>query len=360
MTPESSYLIGLAAAVYVTTCLVGAAVRWFHMCSPYDRKPRYYYPGRPFVTGVWLSSLALLPYVLDTSSADAWFLARLYFLPVTLFHFVLILSSYFGAVMDWKKWRWPVTLTGIPVVLVLLAAVALAVWPGDQIAALPFWETLMYILGGVMTALCIAAMSLVVGWARRVDPDDYSNPSDFPVVQARKWLAMVVLNLVLCWFGALMNDPGVLACVQMLISGLCVVFLISALHPNRNRPMDDTVAKEGKKETQVYLRSIPKRKQAEILSAIRTVVETQQAFLDPHLTLQDVANRCGYNRTYIAGLVKSELGGFVSYVNGLRMEFVGDYLQKNPDATLGEAVDAAGFGSRSRYYDTKSKMQGSR
>ncbi|MCR5276925.1 MAG: hypothetical protein K6D54_04575 [Bacteroidales bacterium] len=256
MTPESSNLIGLAAAVYVTTCLVGAAVRWFHMCSPYDRKPRYYYPGRPFVTGTWLSSLSLLPYVLDPSSADAWFLARLYFLPVTLFHFVL--------------------------------------------------------------------------------------------------------NLVLCWFGALMNDPGVLACVQMLISGLCVVFLISALYPNRNRPMDDPVAKEGKKETQVYLRSIPKRKQAEILSAIRTVVESQQAFLDPHLTLQDVANRCGYNRTYIAGLVKSELGGFVTYVNGLRMEFVGDYLQKNPDATLGEAVDAAGFGSRSRYYDTKSKTQGNR
>ena len=39
------YFYSLAAALYINTCLVVAAVRWFHMCRPYDRNPHYYYPG---------------------------------------------------------------------------------------------------------------------------------------------------------------------------------------------------------------------------------------------------------------------------------------------------------------------------
>lgn len=353
MTPSSTYFLGLAAAVYVTTCLVVAAVRWFHMCQPYDRNPRYYYPGRPFVTGVWLSSLFLLPYIFNPASVDAWYVTRLYFLPATLFHFTLLLISYFGVVMGWKHWKRAVLLAGIPVSLAMVAAVVLAVIPGDQTMASAFTIAL-YILGVLVTGLCIGSVVMVYRCAGLFDPDDFSNPKDFPVSQARRWLVMITPTLVLCWTGVLLNDPAVLAVIMIAIAVLCVVFVISVLHPNRNRPLEEPSEKE-EEATQVYHRSLPKKKQTEILSAIRTVVEEQQAFLDPHLILQDVASRCGYNRTYIAGLVKSELGGFATYVNRLRLMYVEDYQRQNPDATLGEAIDAAGFGSRSGYYDAKSK-----
>ena len=55
MSSNLSYLCGLATMVFITTGLVVAVVRWFHMCRPYDRDPNYYYPGRPFVTGIFLS-----------------------------------------------------------------------------------------------------------------------------------------------------------------------------------------------------------------------------------------------------------------------------------------------------------------
>ena len=87
------------------------------------------------------------------------------------------------------------------------------------------------------------------------------------------------------------------------------------------------------------------------------VVEEQQAFLEPHLTLQELAERCGYNRTYISGLIKSELGGFFEYVNRLRLSYVEKYLQENPGATQGEAIEAAGFGSRPTYYAVKAKLK---
>ena len=348
-----TYFCSLAAALYINTCLVVAAVRWFHMCRPFNRNPRYYYPGRPFLTCAWLSSLTLIPYVLNPDSADAWFLAKLYFLPMTLYHFILILFSYFGNVMQWKQWRMPAILSGAPVVIVLLAALILAILPGEQIGGTRMAQYILYIVGLLITGVCLTSVAIVRVWANRFDPDDYSNPADFPVTRARKWLAMILFNLALCWTGTLLDKPAVLAGIMLVISFFCVVTVITALHPNRNRPLE--VPEEKEDAAQVYHRSMPKHRQAEMMAAIRTVVEEQEAFLDPHLTLQDVASRCGYSRTYIAGLVKSELGGFAVYVNRLRLAYVDSYLKQNPDATLGEAIEAAGFGSRSRYYDVKAK-----
>ena len=364
MVSSPTYFYGLAAGAYVTTCLVVAAVRWFHMCRPYNRNPHYYYPGRPYLTGVWLSSLTLLPYVLDPESADAWFVARFYFLPVTLYHFTLILFAYFGSVMQWKQWRWPEIIAGVPVVLVLLTAVVLAVLPGNQAGGTRMASYFLIITGLLISAVCIFTVALIYVWASRFDPDEYSNPSDFPVVRARKWLAMIMLNLALCWAGALLDNRAVLALIMLVIAAFCVVTVITSLQPNRNRPLEEPApVREAAAEeapdsiSQGYMRSLSKHRQAEIMAAIVTVVEEQQAFLDPHLTLQDVADRCGYSRTYVAGLVKSERGGFVSYVNRLRLAYVDDYLKQHPDAPLREAIEAAGFASRSRYYDAKARIQ---
>ena len=132
MTPLYLHVCGLLAALFITVGLVVAAVRWFHMCRPYDRNPHYYYPGRPFVVGIYLNALVLIPYALHPESADAWYLARFYFLPVTLFHFVILLFSYFGIIMHWRKLQLPVFLMGGTVAMAMLAAWVLAIWPGEQ------------------------------------------------------------------------------------------------------------------------------------------------------------------------------------------------------------------------------------
>jgi AraC-like DNA-binding protein len=358
MALSPTYLYGLAAMAYVTTCLVVAAVRWFHMCKPYDRNPRYYYPGRPFVTSAWLSSLTLLPYVLHPESGDAWYLARFYFLPVTLYHFILLLFSYFGSVMEWKQWTKPTVIAGVPVALGLLTALGLAIWPGEQIESrMEVANFILYFMGLMATAVCISSLAVVIVWANRFDPDDYSNPADFPVKTARRWSFLVILTLLLCWTGALLNNPTVLAVIQLLIAFCCVLFVITALHPNRNRPVEEEKTEAADATTQVYKRVLSKQKQAEILAAIITVVEEQEGYLDPHLTLQDVANRCGYSRTYIAGLVKSELGGFFTYVNQLRLNHADRIKAEHPDISIGELVETSGFGSYATYYKIRRQLQ---
>ena len=78
--------------------------------------------------------------------------------------------------------------------------------------------------------------------------------------------------------------------------------------------------------------------------------------LHPHLTLQDVADRSGYNRSYISGIIKAEWGGFFTYVNRLRLAHVDSWLQEHPAGTIQEAVEASGFSSRQTYYAVKSRM----
>lgn len=366
------HLCGLAASVFITAGLVVAAVRWFHMCRPFDKNPHYYYPGRPFVVGIYLNALLLIPYALHPESADAWYLARIFFLPVTLCHFIVLLISYFGIVLHWKKWLLPIFLVGGPVALVMLAAFVLAVWPGEQMEDAALHNVSVYVLyalGLIITVVCLAAVIIVLRQAKRFNQDDFSNPEDFPVVSARRWMVMIAVGLVLCWTGVVSNNRVVLAVVMLLMAASVVVFIISALHPNRNRSLEELAAEEEAEaalgletdpedEAQLYQRSLTLQKRLEILSAVTTVVEEQEAYLEPHLTLQDVAERCGYNRSYVAGLIKAELGGFFTYVNRLRLQHVDDYLQEHPSATVMEASEESGFVSRKAYYSAKSKLRG--
>lgn len=70
-----------------------------------------------------------------------------------------------------------------------------------------------------------------------------------------------------------------------------------------------------------------------------------------------MADRSGYSRSYIAGLFKSEFGGFFPYINRLRLQHVDEYLQQHPAAPLQEALEASGFNSRQTYYAVKARLE---
>lgn len=360
MGSNLSYLFGLATMVFITTGLVVAAVRWFHMCRPYDRDPHYYYPGRPFVTGIFLSFLLLLPYALHPESEDAWHLAQMFFLPFSLYHFTVMLFAYFGSVMQWRKWRWPILIAGSPIFISILVAEVLAIIPGDHITIIS--RTNLLILGALMTAALLFALWKVLSWAYGLEEDDYSNPADYPAPFARRWSAIVVFNMALCWAGALADSRALMAVIMLLFSVSSVIVLITALHPHRDRPVEEELqivpVRADEEEEQMYNRSISKKKMQEILKAIKTVVEVEEGYLDPHLTLQEVALRSGYNRSYISGVIKARYGGFFDYVNRLRIAHVEAWMKEHPAGTIQEAIDASGFNSRQTYYTVKTRLEG--
>lgn len=207
-----------------------------------------------------------------------------------------------------------------------------------------------------MTGVCLFAVKTVLRWTARIDVEEYSNPEDYPVNFARKMVRLLLFTVVLLWVAALSDSRAVMAVLQLLLVGASVLMLISALHPHRTGAPEQEQPAPEEPASQVYSYKISPAKAKSIAAAIRQVVEEQQAFLDPHLTLQDVATRCGYNRTYVAGIFKSEFGGFFRYVNGLRLRHADEYNAAHPSATIAEIAEASGFGSRQSYYAVKEQM----
>lgn len=62
------------------------------------------------------------------------------------------------------------------------------------------------------------------------------------------------------------------------------------------------------------------------------------------------------NRTYVAGIFKTEFGGFFHYVNSLRLQYADEYRAAHPNASVGEIAEASGFGSRQSYYSVKEEL----
>lgn len=333
------HICSLAAATCMVTALVVAAVRWFHMCSPYNRKPSYYYPGRPAMTLCMLSTVIVLPYALFPGSEWTWMLARAYFFPGEIYLCTVLLFNYFGSVREWKKWKQPTVVMAVP------AAVAMMGVPMVSGSAAAW---LLYFAGALETVFCVIALILVTRWARSAAEDEFSNPKDFPSQFARRMISMLALVLVAVWVTSLADSRAMMAVLNLLLSIFSVSLLIQALHPNRHREMV-----EEKPESEPV---VPARTR-EMVCAIRRVVEEEQAYLDPHLTLQDIADRVGSNRSYIARIFASEFGGFFNYVNSLRLDYADAYRQSHPKAKIGEIIAESGFGSRSTYYSTLTKLR---
>ena len=221
-----------------------------------------------------------------------------------------------------------------------------------------------------MTCFCCFAVWVVLHWAERLDPDEYSNPEDFPVAFAHRMVGLVLTAVVLLWIAAIADSRAATAVLEFLLAAMSVMVLISALHPHRHQepeeeretPAPGEAASPAADTTdpaaQVYSYNLSLAKTRAIEMAIRKVVEGQEAFLEPHLTVQDVATRCGYNRTYVAGVFKTQLGGFFTYVNTLRLDYFDAYLAAHPKASIAEVASESGFGSRASYYAVKAKFQG--
>lgn len=350
--------------MYMTAGLLIAAIRWFHMCRPYDRNPRYYYPGRKATSVLYLTSLALLPALIFPDTLGAWLLVKAYFLPMSLYSLTILLFSYFGSVMHWRKWRRPTLILGGVALLALIAGPLASLLTGKGFNGELVGNVIILSLGFIMTGTSIIAMKMVLRWTRKYDVEEYSNPDDFPVNFARKMIRIAMVTVVILWVAALSDSRVVMAIVQLLMIVVSVLMLIAALHPQRkaapeaeNQENEKNSAGETAEKVYSYKISPAKAKAKAIAAAIRREVEEEQAFLEPHLTLQDVSLRCGYNRTYVAGIFKAEFGGFFRYVNTLRLNYADEYRAAHPKATIAEIADASGFGSRQSYYSVKETIR---
>ena len=92
--PELIYSI--ACSAYVVTCLMFAAVRWFHVCPGAKENKTYFHPDRKIMTVFYTIPIILFPYMFNPASHTSWLLVKSYYPLTHFFYCAVLLFNYFG------------------------------------------------------------------------------------------------------------------------------------------------------------------------------------------------------------------------------------------------------------------------
>ena len=85
----------------------------------------------------------------------------------------------------------------------------------------------------------------------------------------------------------------------------------------------------------------------------------EKLFLQPSLTLQEVAERLGTNKTFVSKLVNNAYNvGFPELINTLRVDYAEQYILANRDAKQTEIAEKCGFLSASSFNNIFKKVTG--
>ena len=85
----------------------------------------------------------------------------------------------------------------------------------------------------------------------------------------------------------------------------------------------------------------------------------EEGFLQPGLTLNDIANKIGTNRTYVSGFINTTYHcTFFEFIANLRVEKIKKLLTENPDRELEYLSNTCGFSSSSHMSSTFKKITG--
>ena len=101
------------------------------------------------------------------------------------------------------------------------------------------------------------------------------------------------------------------------------------------------------------------RDKGSLASRFRRLMMDEQLFLQPSLTLSDVAERLHTNKTYVSKMVNQNYKlGFPELLNILRVDHAQQYIRSHPNASQEEIARASGFLSASSFNSTFKRISG--
>jgi len=380
MFSQTELIYSIACTAYVVTCLMFAAVRWFHVCPGAKENKSYYYPDRKLLTLFYAVPIILLPYVLNPASHASWLLVKGYYPLTHFFYCAVLLFNYFGKVRQWRRWLSSGIAASVLVSIAATLLLAVSLMPECKINEA--WEhtlnSIIIAVGLLMTIYCGVAIWQVWQWIHEYSTDNFSNIDDFPLPYARGVIVIPIIHALLIWPMVLLDSPKWLATMQLLLAVFNIFFLISALPSKRkgnpleqmiedNREADNEevleqtlpteehpeIIEQRPKERQM---DIPEQTRQKIADGIEKALVRQRLYLNPNLRLKEVVEVCGYSQAYVSRVLREQYGGFFDYVNILRCRHVDEYIARHPEVTKEEAIIKSGFKDRQNYYRIKKHL----
>ena len=399
LEPETLFC-AYTALVFIVCCLVCATVRWFHMCRPYDKQERYYYPARKHVALSYLvMGLLQIPYFLHPADPGAIIytvLTGILYFPMC---FAIMFRVYFRLKLFYKPaYNIAFILDG----LLLLALFLTALCGGNTFLAGHSGAVLSI---GAIAGLALTAilLSIVLRLRRLIDNyhrQNYSDESDFPLVFARRVSLLPFIWIVFIWAIFLSGNMILKAVSDLLLSALMVAFLCIILHPQRTLretssreagdkglSENDEVHRHGKaaeagrelmstgenqtesleESLEEYLEECSEEMES-VASGLEAGKEFDpetkeqvleiilQRFREPHLQKRDVLAQISKGKVTLASQYISAVG-YYNLINMFRLEYARQYSEAYPMVKQSIVAKEAGFASGPSFSKAKKSIR---
>ena len=359
MMEDKFYWYGIAAAVYIVTCWVFSVVRAVHNCGTPKERRDYIWPDRKMQVAVYLTATVLLPYVLNPKDEAAWILFKSYFPGAYYFYCGALIFCFFGTVKQWKMWKTTNLIAAAVTCLAMLPLVLHAWWPSGLLT--PNGVKVCNVI--VLVTSCLAmiyagvAMWQVRQWMKVSRDVNYSNPEDFPTEYAhRMWMAPIILTPFL-WPGYLTDSQTVMAWMCVPLAIFNIALLLNVMPVWRRAAILNGIEDIEMENEMDAPAELAEERTNRIAAEIEQFLNTEAAYLDPHLKLEQVVERCSFSRKYVIKVFIDRFGGFADYVNGLRIAYFERYRAQHPNSTEEAAAEASGFTSLKAYAKAKERLR---
>lgn len=132
-----------------------------------------------------------------------------------------------------------------------------------------------------------------------------------------------------------------------------LLFAIFFIGENTELPAEDVRTEEKEEDT-----ADDSAREA-LMEKIHQQMEQEQLFRFKGLTVAELAEAVGSNRTYVSACINHLAGqSFSDFVNKWRIEYAMELMRSDAGLTITEVADRAGFADRTTFYRSFKKMTG--
>ena len=145
------------------------------------------------------------------------------------------------------------------------------------------------------------------------------------------------------------------------LSGESLTHVLSRLNSQHGvAPGREAEARQGTSLSAAVLNVVSLSSDESGLAAqFRQLLQQERLYLQPGLTLGDVAERLHTNKTYVSKMVNQTYKmGFPELLNILRVDYAQRYIRNHPDVSQEEIAKACGFVSASSFNSTFKRISG--
>lgn len=187
----------------------------------------------------------------------------------------------------------------------------------------------------------------------------YSNPEEKRLDPLFVLLVLLVITAMFSFTVNLLGRDHFLGSMQLMIPSIgfsALLFSIFFFGNKTEFPSDDVRVEDS---AEGFSGTDDDSSRAVLMEKIQIEMQTRQLFRSKGLTVADLAEAVGSNRTYVSACINKLTGmSFSDYINSWRIRYARLLMEEKPPLTFLEVADKSGFSDRVSFYRSFKKITG--